>query len=102
MTAESNALKKMRQAKGLSLKKASAISGIHDTVLNHHENGWCSITESYVEKFLKGMGFTQDDWELFLTGGKTRYDIIEECVASLSQLDLNKLKIVQNMLEGLR
>lgn len=97
-TQESRALKRMRMARGLSLKKAARKMKIHDTVINHYENGRANVTEGYIKKFLNGMDYTQEDWIDFLQGKTTIFDLREECVVLIKKLDGDKLKAIHTML----
>lgn len=98
ITKESQALKRMRLARGLSLKKAYRKSGIHDTIINHAENGWATITEDYINKFINGMGFTMKDWDDFLNGRVTTFDLRYECMDIVKNMNGDKLKAVHSLL----
>ena len=100
ITKESEALKRMRLALGLSLIKASRKTGIHDSQINHAENGWAQITPEYIEKFVSRMGFTMKDWEAFLCGGVTKFDLRFECVNIVKNMDGDKLKAVHGLLKN--
>jgi transcriptional regulator with XRE-family HTH domain len=95
---ESIALKKMRLAQGLSLKRAAKKSGIHDTLINHFENGWSTVTEAYIQKFIHGMGYGQKDWDDFLQGRVTTFDLRDECSSIIQKMDGEKLKGIHAML----
>jgi transcriptional regulator with XRE-family HTH domain len=93
------ALKNMRNARGVSLIKASRLLGVKEAVINHYENGRKSdIPQEYIQLFVKRMGFTMDDWEDFLQGRTSIYDLKEECRDFLSKLDRDKLKAIHTML----
>jgi len=97
-TQESRTLKKMRLALGLSLIRAGRKSGINPTEINHFENGWLTVTESYIQRFIKGLGYTQKDWEEFYLGRTTVFDLRDECISIIKKMDNDKLRGIHGML----
>ncbi len=93
------ALKNMRNARGLSIVKTARLLGLKDAVVNHYENGRRDqIPESYISQFVAGLGFTMDDWEDFLKGRTSVYDLRQECRDFINKLDREKLKAIHTML----
>ncbi|PIP91223.1 MAG: hypothetical protein COW01_06110 [Bdellovibrionales bacterium CG12_big_fil_rev_8_21_14_0_65_38_15] len=93
------ALKNMRNAKSLSLVKTSRLLGVSESVINHHENGRTDhVPEDYIEHFVKTMGFSKEDWDDFLKGRTSVYDLRKECRELISKLDRDKLKAIHTML----
>ena len=98
-TPVSLALKNMRNARGLSLIKTARLLNVKEALINHYENGRKdSIPEDYVIKFVSGLGFTMDDWEDFLQGRTSVYDLRQECRDFITKLDREKLKAIHSML----
>ncbi len=100
-TKESKALKRMRQAAGLSLVKAEKQTGIHSTILNHAENGRRNLDVNFIEKYVTALGFTMEEWEEFLNKDKTVYDIKEECIELVKQMNKKQLKMMKVFLSGI-
>lgn len=93
------ALKNMRNARGLSLIKTSHLLGVSESVVNHHENGRTDhVPQEYIELFVSKMGFSMEDFEDFLKGRTSVYDLREECKELISKLDREKLKAIHAML----
>ena len=97
---ESGALKKMRLASGLSLRSAYKRCGIHDTIINHAENGRANITPEYIERFITGMGFSMQDWSDTMDGKSTLSDLRFECKNIVEKIDSEKLKAVHLLLSN--
>lgn len=93
------ALKNMRNARGLSLVKASRLLGVKEALVNHYENGRTdSIPQRYIESFVTKMGFTMQDWDDFVKGRTSVYDLRQECRDLISKLEREKLKAIHTML----
>ena len=75
-TPVTTALKRMRESTGKSLMELSRITGISASVIGHTENGRKeSISSEYIEKITKGLGYSEMDWQDFLQGKTTIFDI---------------------------
>ena len=93
------ALKNMRNAKGLSLIKTSRLLGVAESVVNHHENGRTDhVPENYINHFVQMMGFSPEDWEDFLKGRTSVYDLRQDCRYLIDKLERDKLKAIHVML----
>ena len=57
VTPESDTLKRMRNASGLSQAKASERIGVSKTAVNHYEGGWDDIPARYIDLFIEKMGY---------------------------------------------
>ncbi|MBT3982262.1 MAG: helix-turn-helix transcriptional regulator [Bacteriovoracaceae bacterium] len=101
-TAESNALKKMRTIKGLSQRKAGMLIGVPPTKVNHTENGRAYIEKSYIEKFIKGLGYSWEEWLEFVSGKGSKSSLKEQCILLIRGLDDQKLGLVFNLLTSLK
>jgi transcriptional regulator with XRE-family HTH domain len=98
-TPVTSALKNMRNARGLSLVKTARLLNMKEAKVNHYENGRIeSVPDDYVEKFVTKLGFTMQDWEDFLNGRTSVYDLRQECREFISKLDRDKLKAIHTML----
>ncbi len=93
------ALKKMRRAAGLSIVRTAKVLDVKSALVNHYENGRKEqIPESYIRRFVMGLGFTMDDWDECLKGKTSVYDLRQECRESISKLDREKLKTIHTIL----
>lgn len=93
------ALKNMRNAKGLSLIKTSRLLGVAESTVNHHENGRTNyVPEEYITHFVQVMGFSMEDWDDFLKGRTSVYDLRLECRNLINKLEREKLKAIHVML----
>jgi transcriptional regulator with XRE-family HTH domain len=93
------ALKKMRNARGLSLVKTAKLLGLKEALVNHYENGRKEkIPTNYIHHFVMTLGFTMDDWEDFLRHRTSIFDVRQECQNFINKLDREKLNAVHIML----
>lgn len=98
-TSVTMALKNMRNAKGLSIVQTARLLSVKEAKVNHYENGRIEIVpDEYIEKFVITLGFTMDDWEDFLKGRTSVYDLRQECRDFINKLDRDKLKAIHIML----
>ena len=98
---ESNALKRMRLLRSLSLRNAAKVIGVSPTLINHTENGRAPITEQYLLKFLTGLNFSRKDWDFFLSGDQKSEDYREKCMAILRYAQPSKLEVMYRVISNL-
>ena len=95
------ALKRMRESTGKSLMELSRITGISASVIGHTENGRKEIISSeYIEKITKGLGYSEMDWQDFLQGKTTIFDLKKDCISKIENLNKEKLKSIHSFLES--
>lgn len=63
------------------------------------------MNESYVEKFLKTLKYSEEDWEIAVSGGKKSKSLVknkmtEDCYERLKKLPDEKLKLLHSILNG--
>lgn len=68
VTRESKALKRMREMKGLSVRKLAELLNVSHTLVSHLELGRANILEAYVDKFLSALGCSWEEWRTVLDG----------------------------------
>lgn len=105
-TKEAEALKRLREFRGISVRKLADLMGKSHTMVNHLELGRANINQEYIHSFLKHLSFTQEDWENFMGGTKKRIHAeeskaLEECIRKLRTLSNEKLQLVQSILANL-
>lgn len=101
-TKESQALKRMRKATGLSIIAAAKASGLNVSKINHCESGRAKPDPQFIEDFLKAFNFTKKDWDMFLNGEKTVYEKRDECIDMVAELALDKIELVWGLLKNLK
>lgn len=105
-TREADALRKMREIKGLSVRKVADLLGVSHTLVNHLELGRANIQQDYLKKFLRDLKISHEEWELFVGGNGRKLQaekakMIEECVSRIKKLSPEKLRIAMSMLQNL-
>ncbi|HXH76154.1 MAG TPA: helix-turn-helix transcriptional regulator [Bacteriovoracaceae bacterium] len=106
MTKEALALRQLRILKGLSVRKAADLLNVSHTLVNHLEIGRANISETYVQNFLKALGYSSDDWHIAVMGKKksgnlTKSKITEDCLNRIEALPEEKLRLIQSILANL-
>jgi transcriptional regulator with XRE-family HTH domain len=105
-TNEAEALRKLRELRSLSVRKAAERLGISHTLVNHLELGRANISRKYIHHFLKTFNFSEEEWTI-LMGGTTKNKklenevILRACIAKLEKLPDDKRRLIQSMLENL-
>ncbi len=105
-TREADALRKMREIKGLSVRKVADLLGVSHTLVNHLELGRANIQQDYLQKFLKDLKFSHEEWEMFVGGGNRKMQVekakmMEECIFKIRKLSPEKLKLAKSFLQNL-
>lgn len=103
ITKESEALKKLRMLSGLSVRKLANDLNVSHTLVSHLELGRANVNRAYVDKFLKVLNFSYEDWEIAVTGGKKSKSFVknrmtEDCYDKLKNLSEEKLKLLHSIL----
>lgn len=103
ITKESEALKKLRMLSGLSVRKLADELNVSHTLVSHIECGRANVSESYVEKFLKVLNFSREDFEIAVSGGRKSKSFVknkmtEDCYDKLKNLSEDKLKLLHSIL----
>ncbi len=101
MSKEAIALKRMRVARDLSLRKASKVLGVSATSINHCENGRAVINDSHIENFLKRLNYSREDWNLYLKGDSKSEDLRGKCILLLKGASPSNLEFILKMLQNL-
>lgn len=101
MTKEAKTLKFLREARGLSMRKAGLILGTSDAFVNHSEHGRIDLTPNIIMRFLNAYGFEYDYFKKIVEG---KIDIperlLEECIGLLKRMSPEKLKTVKTILQS--
>ena len=95
------ALKNMRNARGVSIRKLAKMMGVKEAKVNHYENGRVDeIPSDYIPLFLKTLNYSSEDWNDFLEGKTTIFDLERACIKMLKGLEKEKLRTIYSVLEG--
>jgi transcriptional regulator with XRE-family HTH domain len=95
------ALKRIRNSKGVSLRRLGKMMGTSEGCINDRENGRVDdISEEYISHLVVTLGYTMDDWCDFLSGNVTTFDLKNQCISILEKLDRDKLKSIHLFLEN--
>ncbi len=103
-TKEAEALKKLREIRGLSIRKLADLMRISHTLVNHLEVGRANISDQHIHKFLEATNFSHQEWQILLKGGvkskkQERSKILEECIFILGQLPEFKMQQIHQIMK---
>lgn len=106
VTPESLALKELRMQANVSLRKLADELNISFARAHQMESGRENVSEAYIEKFLKTLGLSDEDWKIAVRGGKgaqvlAQNKAAEDTLGKLRDLPNEKLKLLQSILSGL-
>ena len=102
ITLGSKTLKYLRQQSGLSTRGAARVSGLHDGVINHLENGRIQISPRHLEKLLAAYQVPLKTYELFASGAvKLPVNLHAECIELIHQMTSEQLRTVHPVLMSL-
>ena len=99
ITEESKALKKIREDLGLSQSQLAKRLNISKTSVNHYENGWSAISESYIESFLTKLDYSWHEWELKIKSNDHTTQLRVDCYEILKSLNSEKLIAIRDFLK---
>ena len=95
------ALKRIRNSKNVSLRKLGKQMSISESCISDRENGRIEhISDEYIQKLVSALGYTMDDWNDFLSGGKTTYDLEQDCISLIKKMNKEKLVSTHLILEN--
>lgn len=101
MTNEARALKKLREDKGLSMKKAGELLGYSDSYISHIENGRENIPiEDRLERFLNAYGSDVRTFNKLVRDFETNLTDLDAIKEVLNRLSPSKLKMLRTVAEG--
>ena len=98
----SRALKRIRLSrKGMSLVRLSKLTGLSASAICHAESGRVEdISYDHISKVVQALKYKKSDWEDFLKGNKTRFDLEQECIKKIEVLDKERLHSIYLLLEN--
>ena len=104
VTRESKALKRMREMKGLSVRKLAELLNVSHTLVSHLERGRANISEAYIEKFLTALCCSWEEWRIALSGEKKTQTLAkdklnQDCLKKIQGLSEDKLMLLDSILK---
>lgn len=69
--------------------------------VNHTVNGRRNINSEDVAFFVKGLGFTMNQYWSIYNGEETKFEIVKKCYERLKTLDVTQLKLVDNLISSI-
>ena len=100
VTKECRTLRQMREDKGLSQYKLSAICGYEKRRIGFYECGRRNLDRPLISFIVEKMGYTMEDFDRYMQMDEMPYEVIGKCNRMMEKLDLKTLKAVQSMLQG--
>ncbi len=99
-TKESIALKKIRNYAGVSQRSLAKLMGTTQSLINHHENGRTDNSEEFVQKVLKVLNFSHEDYIKIREGDKP-VELYHACNSIIRALPPSKIEFVHKLLLNL-
>lgn len=101
ITKEVRILKILRKMKKLTQDKASSICGYSRPTIGHIENGRIEILKERIEHIVMAYGFEMKEFNEMLASDVLRDEVSGKCMDKINKLSVEKLKIIQNLLESM-
>lgn len=99
-TAESLALKELRNHSGLSVRKLAEQMKISHTRVYQMESGREDIPETHVKTFIKALDISEKDWDQVLKGQSPKVSLRDLCHDLVSNIDESKLELIYGLLSN--
>lgn len=100
-SAESLALKRLREASGQGIRRVAELMDLSHTRVHQMESGREDITEEYIEKFLDTVQVSRGDWNKEIGIRECNGDLREKCFDLVCSIKKEKLKTLHNILLSL-
>lgn len=103
ITNEARALRELRLAYGLSMRRAGELIGVSDSYISHIENGRTDFPRGQrLDKFLSAYGgIKQKSFYEKVRNWKDRISPLEELVELVSKLNEEKIRFLMNIARNL-
>lgn len=100
-SADSKALKKLREQSDLSIRKVADRMGISKSRVSQMESGRDDIPKEYIVKFLEALELSWQDWVYQVEKGDKSYGIRDRCHELLDKLEPSKLEKAHELITRL-
>ena len=94
------ALRRMREASGLTMRQTAALVGLSHVAISQFENKKLNLPDSRVDALVRTYGYTQTDFEKIL-GRKPVGSPKDDCRAMLDRLNDDQLLAIRNVIAQL-
>ena len=101
-TKESKALKALRIIAGLGIRKLAQKMNYSPTRVHQFEAGREDITDAYIQIFLEATGFNYKDWSTRVGDNKCVFNLRDQCLELLREIEESKLDLVYALLKNLK
>ena len=99
ITPEVRAIRALRMKRGLSVNKAAISIGTNKSTLTALENGRIDLSESWIEKIIKGYGFNRVIFQSILNSREfSSEELLKEILEIASKLPPEKLRAIKQLL----
>jgi len=101
MTKKAQVLKFLRESRGLSIRKASQLSGLSSAKVSHAENGRRDLTPDFILKLLEIYGYSYAQFSEICEGKiEVPEHLRSECTEIIKRLSLEKLRSIKTILQS--
>ena len=88
----------MREFRGVSVRKLAGEMGISHASVHQFETGRADFTQVYLEKFLKALGYSIEEWEMFLSNDEDIEGLKAKCFEILNSASPSRIKEIYRIL----
>ena len=100
VTKECRTLRQMREDKGVSQYKLSAMCGYEKRRIGFYECGRKNLNRDLIASIINKMDYTISDFDSYLEMDEMPYEVINGCNKMMENLDIRTLKAVRSFLQG--
>jgi transcriptional regulator with XRE-family HTH domain len=98
---EAIALKKMREFRAMSVRNVGDVLDVSFTTVSHMENGRAKIHKEYLEKFLRMLEYSREDFNCFVEGKFKDEALRLKCFRLIEKMEPSKLERIFALLSVL-
>jgi len=98
VTRRAQIIRFMRLSRNISQRQAALLCQCSEQGIGHYENGRMDISDTRLEIMLNAYGYTNDQFNEFLSGKEIPTDFRNECISILAGLDETKLRLIHGVL----
>lgn len=101
ITRECKVLKELRLRIKLDQASASKKCGLGKNTIGWIENGRVTLTQKKIAHIVESYGFSMELFNQLLKVNPLKHEMIEQCCQIISEMDENKLRAIQPMLQSI-
>ena len=100
-TQKTIALRRMHNSRNISLRRLATSIGIPESNIRGREQGRIdTISDEYIANLVNALDYTMDDWNDFLEGRVTSFDLKQNWINLLEKMGKEKLQSAHLFLES--